>query len=317
MVACRKRRIKCGEERPICNNCVKSKRSCEGYNQRVIFKDPMNAFRTAGGLAPQGQVNGTQVHRLVAPMESSQQYNNGQSISSANQASLPTIAPKPIYQRGHPPTEAVADQAPIILEQSASSAGERGGIQAPPKYRPGDLPPRMRNIYQKNTSPPHTSLLNDGSKETSYSVHGQRMPPIPQPSSQVPKHAAEGEERRQDEIQQTWVYSTLQSHGLPTPLADTPSAFFFPPSSRRAVPQSSDGTAPPPFTVAQPNHSFDEAPRTGLHQPPVINDDWLLVNPEHCTEVQSHNSLRQLPANDSLRPHGWPEVNIPREPLGE
>ncbi|KAL0257065.1 hypothetical protein SLS55_007875 [Diplodia seriata] len=40
-LTCRRRRIKCGEERPICNNCVKSKRQCEGYNQRVIFKPPI------------------------------------------------------------------------------------------------------------------------------------------------------------------------------------------------------------------------------------------------------------------------------------
>ncbi|KAF3171734.1 hypothetical protein TWF788_009638 [Orbilia oligospora] len=37
-LTCRKRRIKCGEERPTCNNCVKSKRVCEGYSQRVVFK---------------------------------------------------------------------------------------------------------------------------------------------------------------------------------------------------------------------------------------------------------------------------------------
>lgn len=43
-LACRKRRIKCGEERPICNNCTKSKRQCEGYNQRVVFKDPLNEY---------------------------------------------------------------------------------------------------------------------------------------------------------------------------------------------------------------------------------------------------------------------------------
>ncbi|RPA90896.1 hypothetical protein L873DRAFT_1716214, partial [Choiromyces venosus 120613-1] len=32
-LTCRKRRIKCGEERPTCANCIKSKRGCEGYNQ--------------------------------------------------------------------------------------------------------------------------------------------------------------------------------------------------------------------------------------------------------------------------------------------
>lgn len=48
-VACRRRRIKCGEERPICANCVKSKRTCEGYNQRVVFKDGMNSVRPVPG----------------------------------------------------------------------------------------------------------------------------------------------------------------------------------------------------------------------------------------------------------------------------
>ncbi|KXT10460.1 hypothetical protein AC579_1844 [Pseudocercospora musae] len=37
-LTCRKRRIKCGEERPVCKNCIKSKRHCEGYNQRVVFQ---------------------------------------------------------------------------------------------------------------------------------------------------------------------------------------------------------------------------------------------------------------------------------------
>ncbi|KXT01167.1 hypothetical protein AC578_623 [Pseudocercospora eumusae] len=39
-LTCRKRRIKCGEERPVCKNCIKSKRHCEGYNQRVLFRPP-------------------------------------------------------------------------------------------------------------------------------------------------------------------------------------------------------------------------------------------------------------------------------------
>jgi hypothetical protein len=43
-LTCRKRRIKCGEERPICTNCVRSKRQCEGYNQRIIFKTTMEGW---------------------------------------------------------------------------------------------------------------------------------------------------------------------------------------------------------------------------------------------------------------------------------
>ena len=44
-LTCRKRRIKCGEERPVCRNCVKSKRHCEGYSQRVVFKPPTFDYR--------------------------------------------------------------------------------------------------------------------------------------------------------------------------------------------------------------------------------------------------------------------------------
>lgn len=36
-LTCRRRRIKCDEEKPICRKCHKSHRYCEGYNQRVIF----------------------------------------------------------------------------------------------------------------------------------------------------------------------------------------------------------------------------------------------------------------------------------------
>lgn len=37
-LTCRKRRIKCDEGKPICRNCQKSRRQCEGYNQRVAFR---------------------------------------------------------------------------------------------------------------------------------------------------------------------------------------------------------------------------------------------------------------------------------------
>ena len=37
-LTCRKRHINCNGERPICSNCSKSKRQCEGYNPRVVAK---------------------------------------------------------------------------------------------------------------------------------------------------------------------------------------------------------------------------------------------------------------------------------------
>ncbi|KAJ3953944.1 hypothetical protein N0V92_009577 [Colletotrichum tropicale] len=86
-LTCRKRRIKCDEGRPICNNCIKSKRHCEGYNQRVIFKDPIGAFNLNGVYGP-----------VVYPPEASNppfhQLSNPPPKSS-NAPPLAPIAPKP------------------------------------------------------------------------------------------------------------------------------------------------------------------------------------------------------------------------------
>ncbi|KAI1276744.1 hypothetical protein F5Y07DRAFT_128468 [Xylaria sp. FL0933] len=86
-LTCRKRRIKCDEGKPTCNNCLKSKRQCEGYNQRVIFKDPLGAF--AG--APYGPIQ--------YPNPSPQALVREQQLSAAQQRStsqsLQIIAPKP------------------------------------------------------------------------------------------------------------------------------------------------------------------------------------------------------------------------------
>lgn len=92
-LTCRKRRIKCDEGRPTCNNCIKSKRQCEGYNQRVIFKDPLGAFSPFGPMplypqaSPQALVREQQL--TVAQQKSSSQ-------------SLQVIAPKPPLLGYHP-----------------------------------------------------------------------------------------------------------------------------------------------------------------------------------------------------------------------
>ncbi|ETS83308.1 hypothetical protein PFICI_05184 [Pestalotiopsis fici W106-1] len=82
-LTCRKRRIKCDEARPTCANCIKSKRHCEGYNQRVIFKDPLGAFGSFGPLAyPQPSPEA-----LIREQQAAQQKSSSQSLQ--------IIAPKP------------------------------------------------------------------------------------------------------------------------------------------------------------------------------------------------------------------------------
>ena len=37
-LTCRHRRLECGEQRPVCGNHIKSKRYCDCYSQRGVFK---------------------------------------------------------------------------------------------------------------------------------------------------------------------------------------------------------------------------------------------------------------------------------------
>ncbi|KAL2788902.1 hypothetical protein BJX66DRAFT_339835 [Aspergillus keveii] len=54
-LTCRQRRIKCGEEKPICKNCTKSKRECKGYAQRLIFKNPLGIPGVLNPIPTQSQ----------------------------------------------------------------------------------------------------------------------------------------------------------------------------------------------------------------------------------------------------------------------
>ncbi|KAH9876829.1 hypothetical protein IAQ61_002190 [Plenodomus lingam] len=68
-LTCRKRRIKCGEERPTCGNCIKSRRQCEGYNQRVVFKPPIGDWPNHPGV-----VSTIQYHTSSLPGSGNQQH---------------------------------------------------------------------------------------------------------------------------------------------------------------------------------------------------------------------------------------------------
>ncbi|KAL9106278.1 MAG: hypothetical protein Q9227_008677 [Pyrenula ochraceoflavens] len=87
-LTCRKRRIKCGEEKPVCNNCIKSKRLCEGYNQRVVFKRPAGAFPSGGFDAQNPYGDGVFY---------------GPGVSPGTNPGLPSIAPRPLQPFPGPP----------------------------------------------------------------------------------------------------------------------------------------------------------------------------------------------------------------------
>ncbi|EUC43131.1 hypothetical protein COCMIDRAFT_101691 [Bipolaris oryzae ATCC 44560] len=90
-LTCRKRRIKCGEERPTCANCIKSKRQCEGYNQRVIFKPPMGDWPNHPGV-----VSTIQYHTSMLPGTRNQPYRGPEPSAPISETTLTSIQPRPI-----------------------------------------------------------------------------------------------------------------------------------------------------------------------------------------------------------------------------
>ncbi|KAF3482855.1 uncharacterized protein GIQ15_02179 [Arthroderma uncinatum] len=98
-LTCRKRRIKCGEEKPRCNNCIKSKRECEGYGQRVVFRHPVGPIPHLG---PIRQIQGMGGMAAMPMMASSFAHSMQHLDSSSSRPALLPIAPRPTYHHAHP-----------------------------------------------------------------------------------------------------------------------------------------------------------------------------------------------------------------------
>ncbi|KAM7212329.1 fungal transcriptional regulatory-like protein [Rhypophila decipiens] len=88
-LTCRKRRIKCDEGKPTCGNCIKSKRQCDGYNQRLTFKEPLGSF-AHGPLSGHPTYHPQTQEALIAA-----QLSASQARTSSSQGQLPIIAPRP------------------------------------------------------------------------------------------------------------------------------------------------------------------------------------------------------------------------------
>ncbi|KAH5089444.1 hypothetical protein HBH72_229680 [Parastagonospora nodorum] len=130
-LTCRKRRIKCGEERPTCANCIKSKRQCEGYNQRVIFKTPIENWPNHPG-----NVSTIQYHTSMLPGTRNQSYHPHQSQDD----SLLSIQPRPLNSFDF---SAIESSAEVQLATSRQAIGVD-----PHNYAPG-------TSYQHPLPSPH------------------------------------------------------------------------------------------------------------------------------------------------------------------
>ncbi|KAL8672208.1 MAG: hypothetical protein Q9168_003310 [Polycauliona sp. 1 TL-2023] len=201
-LTCRRRRIKCGEERPTCNNCVKSKRNCEGYTPRVIFKDPLGARPTGGTgrdaashFQPITTYNGPEAHhRPLQPRN--------------DQIPLPVIAPLPTQ-----------------LEHQMWAGMKSFGMIAPYPDRPydssayasGDLPPHLlQKIAQRNCSLDTSPVTPE---MDTFAVQPQGLP-----LQYHPGHHADhdsGIDVSGPEFRSEWSHSSTSSTTMPNAFVQT------------------------------------------------------------------------------------------------
>ncbi|KAF2469656.1 uncharacterized protein BDR25DRAFT_46870 [Lindgomyces ingoldianus] len=159
-LTCRKRRIKCGEERPTCANCIKSKRQCEGYNQRVIFKPPIGDWPNHPGA-----VSTLQYHSSMLP--GARRYAPPQPTTQSQDGPLASIQPRPMHfdfsnvETG--PIPGLDGQHVLV------------GSQSPYGHDPNYQQPLHSPHYQQPLHSPHHQLPTPTSA-TSYFPSSQPSP---------------------------------------------------------------------------------------------------------------------------------------------
>ncbi|KAK1779139.1 hypothetical protein QBC45DRAFT_326623 [Copromyces sp. CBS 386.78] len=159
-LTCRKRRIKCDEAKPICNNCTKSKRQCDGYNRRLTFKEPLGSY--GHGPAHFGHPVYHQQNRnqpIGAPLTASQ------AKAAAQQGPLAAIAPKP-------PQVDFTDTVPMSFATSQQRqahdpflAAQAGGPALQTSFY-GQLPSPSQSISSVGPPPPPGHLPQHAHEST-------------------------------------------------------------------------------------------------------------------------------------------------------
>ncbi|KAJ5702806.1 hypothetical protein N7488_010354 [Penicillium malachiteum] len=190
-LTCRKRRIKCGEEKPICSNCVKSKRICEGYAQRVVFKNPL------GILGPYGPPQVLDPQKMHQPQRVAlyNDYNSLPPQQAAAAAQHPMLAPRltePVPP-GYPyhdvalnaaSTSSLAAVPPMEMQQPVDSSQfyyPAPLVQAPPQW-PSQSTERGPEGSISSASSEYTRRQSQPVIPDQFSAqYGTMTPQMPQP----------------------------------------------------------------------------------------------------------------------------------------
>lgn len=156
-LVCRKRRIKCGEERPVCKNCIKSKRHCEGYTQRVVFRTPTLEYLAAPNVGAHITSQAGPMAALMWQKEPVQMpYMLGPIHTSY------TFDPS---QMPYPPREPPG-QPMLLPNEIQPYIGEaRGEKRSPWDPSAQEVPPHVNQPYESMSDLPQIDIELENSKD--------------------------------------------------------------------------------------------------------------------------------------------------------
>ncbi|KAE8400724.1 hypothetical protein BDV37DRAFT_274219 [Aspergillus pseudonomiae] len=205
-LTCRQRRIKCGEEKPVCKNCIKSKRECKGYAQRLVFKNPLGI----PGFSSLQQTFNT------ATVPISTGYDAPISLPEKPAGSRqPTLAPKPVTlpTTGQDPMPTTVLSRPQESQQANAmptayqlGEGQTQTYPASEHYMAPEPPSWVTSQSQKTESEIRENYIHHGARdlsiqgyypdiqESKHPSHSSAMPQSlansiihPQPPSAIPQ----------------------------------------------------------------------------------------------------------------------------------
>ncbi|KAK2613737.1 hypothetical protein N8I77_000628 [Diaporthe amygdali] len=193
-LTCRKRRIKCDEGKPICQNCIKSKRQCEGYNTRVVFKNPMGAL-PGGPFGPIPHYHPDPTEALVNAQLSSTHAK----ASSSSQGPLPFIAPKPpSMEFGSTEHYQYLGPYPGALPRANSTTALGLGVHHP-QYYMGQISPDHFFAQQSNALLDSPVQMNQPDVFDFYNLPQSPIQPLPSNSAPLaPRNASYASMERVD-----------------------------------------------------------------------------------------------------------------------
>jgi hypothetical protein len=270
-LTCRKRRIKCGEERPTCANCIKSKRQCEGYNQRVIFKTPLEGWPNHPGV-----VSTLQYHNSMLPGSRNTGFRPPQSPTQTQESTLTSIQPRPLSHYEY--TETGPALGPLNTQQVFV-----GGI--PPYGQDGHFQQPLASPHHHQPLPsPHHQLPTP---TTAASYFAQPSPVQANFHSQYGQEGSAGFEEQQQRYSQA-------------PYQNVPASYDAHVDQKPSVSQASQEQAYYPSRHPTTNRPAEQNPYAPQPNVSPQTGDFVSHFPQHRSPIRRYSSQSHAESQQPL-----------------